>query len=261
MCCTVLNPFSCLGWTVCTLGLWPCIFYGQIGAASEFKGKPIYYFKDNIVGPLKPYICQALRVSSIKQAGLLWERNFITPVSQLLIEHSEEMKQDAVTLQILLNLYRCYHRCDFIAARGMDWSDRKVFLDSSAKLKNFSDVYQRFYDSLVDALLSCNEAGEMENILCGLLLKEDGQTKIGNKYYKGTWEYGIVIEHLVDIMTEQLAVSQKATTSQSITNAFQVALKNVQEIKAEVQRSHEQNIADQMEFAANQMNYAARHMN
>ena len=231
--CWRLNPITCLICTPLTCGLmplmqgmWLCILAGD----GDPKGDPIYYFKDNVEEPLKAHICQELGVTSIKQAGLLWERDFVTPVSRLLMDHAQDMQQDAVTLQLMLNLYRCYHRCDFIAARGIDNSYDKVFVDFSAQLVNFAEVYQRFYNSLVDTILNCKAPGEMENILCGLLQKPMGEIKIGTKYYNGSWEYGLVIEHLFALIQQKLETSQ---ASEAINNAIQIAEGLAQQLRQE----------------------------
>ena len=77
------------------------------------------------MGPLKTYICQALRVSSIKKASILWERDFAAPVSRLLIDHSEEMKQDAIRQDILFKAID-----DYMAQLE---KDQKEFVDKACK--------------------------------------------------------------------------------------------------------------------------------
>ena len=250
-CFCMFNPITTLIMTQLTCCLFAPWFQCAIIGASAWaegtgtKGNPIYYFKDNVEGPVKTYISQALRVSSIKQAGLLWERNFVTPVSQLLIEHSEEMKQDAVTLQILLNLRKCYSCCDF---------------QSIEALPNSNDITQMFFESLAETIITCNTPGEMENILCGLLLKNDGKSKIGNKYYKGCGEYNIPIKCLIQRICEHVAISKDSTqTNETIQRAIQVAMSIVKEMDIKEQREHEQYVADQYAYAAEQVHYSGRY--
>ena|GEM_PF-6983981 len=240
----IMTPLTC-----CCFWPWiHCLFMG-IGSCGDFeggtKGNPIYYFKDNVEGPVKTYIKQALRVNSLKQAGILWERDFATPVSRLLIDHSEEMKQDAETLQLLLNLRKCYSYCDFYPIEDEP---------------NANDVVQMFFDSLIETIITCNTPGEMENILCGLLLKKEGKTKIGDKYYKCCGEYNISIKYLIQRICEQAAVSKDSTqTSEAIQRAIQVAMSIVKEIETNAQREHEEHVANQLAFAAAQVHYAGRY--
>lgn len=239
----IMTPLTC-----CLLWPWMhCLFMG-IASCDDLegglKGEPIYYFRDNVEGPVKAYLCQALRVSSIKQAGFYWEEKFVKPVSRLLVDHSEEMKQDAETLQLLLNLRLCYSYCDFYP------------LD---ELSNVNEIVQVFFNSLVEMIINCNTPGEMENILCGLLLKNEGKTKIGDKYYKGCGEYNLSIKYLIKLICAQAAVSKDSIqTSEPIQRAILVAMSIVKELETEEQRAHEEGVASNLAFAASQIHYNNR---
>ena len=187
---------------------------------------PHYYFKDHVEPLLKRYIFSSLRVGSLREAALFWERNFVAPVSQLLIDHAAEMKTDDGILQILLDLYRSYHLCDAIAFIGPNnWASQGVFTEEapqSIRLKKFTQVYQVFYDELADAILAWTTPGEGENTLCGLLLENEGKSKIGTKYYYGTERYKINIVTLVTTFNKRLTMGGQSASA-AIAQAIGVA--------------------------------------
>ena len=217
---------GCFGWFLSVITcfmVFPWVNFAMV----DKDALGTYYLKDHVAPILKSYIFQTLKVDSLQAAGAFWKRNFVVPVSQLLLDHSAEMKTDDRALQILLNLYNCYHRCDAIATTGPNrWATNGVFTEEapqSIRLAKFQQVYQIFYDELVDAILNWSTPGEGENILCGLLLEDDGTTKIGSQYYQGTSYYKINIVQLISTLNKRLAVSGAQTVNASIARAVGIA--------------------------------------
>ncbi|MGX8717102.1 MAG: hypothetical protein ACSW8C_03890 [bacterium] len=193
----------------------------------------VYYMKDHVEPILKSHIFRALKVDSLQAASAFWKRNFVVPVSQLLLDHSAEMKTDDRALQILLDLYNRYHRCDAIAMTGLSGhSGDGVFTEEEPRyirLANFQQVYRVFYDELVDTILTWHTPGEGENILCGLLLERSESTKIGSQYYLGTACYSISDIKLISTLNKRLAVSGAQTVNASIARAVGIAQQRYQQ--------------------------------
>ena len=165
-----------------------------------------YYYMHHIEPLLKAYILSTLRVKSLREAAIYWTNRFVKPVSQLLIEHSAEMKTDGKTLKRLLKLYRAYHSCEIIV--NADFTGRLSSRDARAagrfseeELREinlptgeiFTDVYHRFYDGLVDAILTCPGPGKMENILCKILRDSSQKIEVDEKNYYGSDFYRLNI--------------------------------------------------------------------
>ena len=217
---------GCFGWSLSVITcfmVFPWVNFAMV----DKDALGTYYLKDHVAPILKSYIFQTLKVDSLQAAGAFWKRNFVVPVSQLLLDHSSEMKTDDRALQTLLDLYGRYHRCDGIGFTGPNyWSQYGIFTEEapgSVHLANFPQVYQIFYDELVDAILNWSTPGEGENILCGLLLEDDGTTKIGSQYYHGTSYYKINIVQLISTLNKRLAVSGAQTVNASIARAVGIA--------------------------------------
>ena len=236
------NPISFTVATICTAGIWlsfaPFIMYFD---AHEDPG-PVYqnYYED-----VKQCIYQKLHVSSLQQAERYWTQNFVAPTSELLQKYSKEMGNNADDLRLLLNLHRTYFFSDVVFTNKID----------EAKLKNFSSIYQIFYDKLAETLLnSANNDAEMDNIHVGLLMADsyDKPFIIEDTPYQHCLYYGITLDHLLlDVYQRKVCINQ-GNLSEKVFNALQVTLPK---IKAEHDRNADINAARE---AGIQMGYAAR---
>ena len=225
-CCNCTNPTTALCFnpisftlaTICTAGIWlsfaPFIMYFD---AHEDPG-PVYqnYYEDKIGKYVKQCIYQKLHVSSL------------------------QMGNNADDLRLLLNLHRTYFFSDFVFTNKID----------EAKLKNFSSIYQIFYDKLAETLLnSANNDAEMDNIHVGLLMADsyDKPFIIEDTPYQHCLYYGITLDHLLlDVYQRKVCINQ-GNLSEKVFNALQVTLPK---IKAEHDRDADINAARQMGYAA-----------
>ncbi len=256
--CCLCNPIMDLLCCIPTCGLWPMIHC--IASVSSLQGSGAYYFKDHIEPYLKKYIISTLQVNSLEEAGDYWEKQFLIPVSNLLIDHSNEMlNHDSNTLQLLLDLYRTYYRSNFIGKTGT-LHGCGTYIDISAveELANFAAIYQNVYNYLANSIVNCNQSEnkEYENILCCLLTQKDKGITNNNKYYKGAWEYGLDIEHLLEIVQPHSTINQE-TILPAISRAIEIAKDIVYEIKLDRQNKHDQQVAEAQLQAAEAQQQAA----
>jgi len=236
------NPISCFAWAVCTAGMMPCLVSIPMYFEAHEQSGVVYknYYENKIGKYVKQCIYQKLHVSSLQQAERYWTQNFITPTSNLLQQHLNEMKNNTDDFKLLLNLHRAYFCSDVVFTNKID----------EAKLKNFSTIYQVFYDALAETLLnSANNDAEMDNIHAGLLLA-DGRDKpfiIEGTPYQHAWYYGINIEHLLLDVYQRKACINQGNFSEKVYNALQVTLPK---IRAEHERQANIDTATQMGYAA-----------
>ena len=229
LCCC--NPIA----HVLTGGIGLCV-------GCSLYGERLYYVKDKVEPLLKDYVYLSLRNKDLRKPDLpkaadFWEKKFVNPVSQLLLDHLTEMKKDEKTMQLLLKLYRAYHRCECIVLQDMeDLSIAGVVCDNShdsifseyrtqisrVPLRKFREIRRTFYEELADTIVGWDTAGEGENILCALLM-DDHSSKIGDKRYPGSLDRAIDIVALVDELNKKMAVGPDPDTHSAIGEAIAIA--------------------------------------
>ena len=215
-----------------------------LGAGCLLTNEKLYYVKDTAEPLIKDYIYLSLRNKDLRKPDLskaadFWEKKFVNPVSQLLLDHLTEMNKDERSMQLLLNLYRAYHRCEYVVLQDMedlhitgvvcDNSDRGIFSEyrtqiSRVPLRKFREIRRTFYEELADTIVGWDPAGEGENILCALLM-DDHSSKIGDKRYPGSLDRAIDIVALVDELNKKMAVGPDPDTHSAIGEAIAIAKK------------------------------------
>lgn len=184
-----------------------------------------HYISAKIDPPLKTYIIQTLKTKNMKEAGDYWRKHFVIPASQLLVDHLDDMKSSPESLQVLLELYERYHRCLFYCKEPMDLRHEDP---ESVLSPNFMEIYHKFYENLVDTLLSDDISKESENILCALLMDEE-RTKIGGK----ACDYRVSLLHLIKQLNKSLVTIGEQQVNTSIARAIAMAQERCKKIEEE----------------------------
>ena len=205
------------------------------------------YFEKNIAPELKQYIWSTLGVTSQKkklpQAAAIWDRRFVKPVAELLIEHlmTGGSEPDEEKWPLILGLYRGYILSELVsfycpcsfASVGQFHENFK----SEIPLHKFDDVYMYFYNELASAILHCTTPGEHANRFCALL-RSDDKNKVGDNYYEGALFYRVNIVHLMEVLVAQTNDRETITPTPEIKSSVDVALRRAQET---LQERHEDN--------------------
>ena len=223
------------------------------------------YFEKNIAPELKQYIWSTLGVTSrqkkLPQAAAIWDRRFVKPVAELLIEHlmTGGSEPDEEKWPLLLGLYRGYHHSEFILFfNGKSNAHIGIFSDNlkdEIPLHRFNDVYMYFYNELACAILRCTTPGELANRFCALL-RSDDKNKVGNNYYEGSLFYGVDIVHLVEILGAQCNDQRTVTPTQEISSSVASAVRRAQEMVQQRHDASAQATAESLRLAALSLSWA-----
>lgn len=153
----------------------------------------------------------------LHEAGVCWINNFVLPVGELLSTYAKEMSKDAESLQLLLDLHRCYIHCETIAHKlPSGWPD------------SFTKVDNATYSALANTIVACEESStDKINILCDLLSEDltkivSGIENIG-VIFTGCDKYGLHIERLVKFINHTRKSPVSTTIQNSLNEANEIA--------------------------------------